>query len=345
LTFVAPLLFVALGCNPSPIRLGTYACAQAGGQCLAYPSGCPCGQWDDQGACAGVGVSCCIPGSCAPKPDLGPHVEPPSCAPAGAACVRNEDCCNSDCPRTGGGPSVCRVASVDMATPIGPGGDSCPGGQCVGDFLGCPRGHITGVCGWPGGDHAGQCCVPGTENVPCGATTCGKNQVCVEPCYFGVGCVPKSATGFCPPGTTTATVPCTDAGGAPGCSPSSPPWCVDLPTSCDLTSSAGACACFGSDPCSAGSCGGGEGPGLVSCFCPPAPTMCDAQSVTNFVAAHRSCNTAQDCVALCTLNASCDTRAISKSSVSAYNAAFGSCNFGACAIACFAPTCDMGLCS
>ncbi len=310
----------------SPINLGVSACASAGGTCAPFPAGCPCGQWSASTACSGS-MGCCLPGSCA-SADLGPQ----TCAPAGAACVRNSDCCSDDCPKQSAGVSVCSGGG-------GGGGDPCAasGGTCVSNPIDCPRGHLVGSCGFGGAGVPGQCCLPGTQAVPCGAMTCGLDQVCVEPCYANVPCVPKGSGGLCPPGTAVATPACTDAGGAPGCSPSGQPACVSLPASCDLTSEATACTCFSADPCSVGTCTGGSAPGTVGCFCPPA---CDMATVDAFVAAHRSCTRDQDCVPLCTLGASCDTQSVNQAGATAFKSMFAGCPFPQCAIACPAGTCD-----
>ena len=296
----ATLLGLTLWCGCTSINLGASACAAAGGECAAFPAGCACGQWSGTVACASAGgesMGCCLPGSCA----------------------------NGDMGGGGGG---------------GGGGDSCSasGGTCVASPIDCPRGHIGTSCGFGGGGGvAGHCCLPGPEAVPCGNMTCGVNQVCVEPCYAGISCVPKSSDGSCPPGTAPPSAGCSDASGAPGCTATGTPACVDLPASCDLTSEASACSCFATDPCSLGQCSGGDAPGVVSCFCNPA---CDSSTVDAFVAAHKSCVQNSDCTPLCQIGASCDLRAVNAAGAAAFKSTFANCTFAQCAIACPAATCD-----
>ncbi len=332
----ATLVGLTLWCGCTSINLGASACASAGGECAAFPGGCPCGQWSPSAACdsvGGVSRGCCLPSSCA-NGDMGQL-----CVANGGRCTRNSDCCSDDCPQLGADISVCSGGGGG-----GGGTDPCAasGGNCVASPIDCPRGHLGTSCSL-GGDAAGQCCLPGPEAVACGNMTCGVNQVCVEPCYWGISCVPKSSNGICPPGTASQSPGCSDAGGSPGCTASGQPACVDLPASCDLTSEASACTCFGTDPCSLGQCGGGDAPGVLSCFCDPA---CDPSTVDAFVAAHKSCVQDQDCAPLCDLGASCDLRAVNKAGAAAFASTFASCTFSQCAVACPAATCDStGSCS
>jgi hypothetical protein len=305
------ILALTSACD-SPVRLGVLSCGDVGGECASYPTGCPCGQWDQQASCGSGALVCCLPRSCAPS-DLG---RPPACLPTGSACSTNAQCCNNDCAAA---TNTCSDGTPDLARP--PVDDACAasGGQCVPSEIDCPRGHIVGPpCGL-GGDVAGRCCVPGTANVPCGSATCGANQVCLSTCGGGTNCLQPPC-----PGT---------------------PVCVDLPSTCDPTSQATACACFATDPCPAnggGSCTGNIAPGQVECFCPP--TSCDAPTVTAFVDAHNSCTQASDCVALCTLGATCDLRGVNRQSATLFQQMFGSCSFPACALACGPPACSANKC-
>jgi len=335
----ATLLGLTLWCGCTSINLGASACASAGGECAAFPAGCPCGQWSPSVACDSAGGEsrgCCLPSSCA-NGDMGP----PVCVANGGRCARNADCCSNDCPQLGSVISVCSGGGGG-----GGGMDPCSasGGTCVANPIDCPRGHIGTTCSFGGvGGVAGQCCLPGPEAVPCGNMTCGVNQVCVEPCYAGISCVPKNSDGSCPPGTSSPGAGCSDANGSPGCTASGQPACVDLPASCDVTSEASACSCFATDPCSLGQCSGGDAPGVVSCFCNPA---CDPSTVDSFVAAHKSCGQDADCKPLCELGASCDLRSVNGAGAAAFKSTFANCTFSQCAIACPAATCDStGSCS
>ena len=325
----AALLGLTLWCGCTSINLGASACASAGGECAPFPGGCPCGQWSPSAACesaGGVSRGCCLPGSCA-SGDMGP----PVCVANGGRCSHNSDCCSNDCPQLGSDISVCSG---------GGGMDPCAaaGGTCVANAIDCPRGHIGDLCGFGDGSGvAGHCCLPGPEAVPCGNMTCGTNQVCIEPCYAELGCVPKAGDGSCPPGTAPPTPGCSDANGSPGCAATSPPTCVSLPASCDLTSQASACSCFSTDPCSLGHCSGSQTPGAISCFCNP---TCAPATVDAFVASHKSCVSNQDCTPICSLGASCDSRAVNQAGAAAFASTFANCTFQQCAVSCPAATCD-----
>ena len=320
--FCSMLVGLTLWCGCTSINLGTSACASAGGECAAFPTGCACGKWSPTATCAsadGVSRGCCMPGSCA-SGDMGPQV----CLVDGLRCARNSDCCSNDCPERGAAFSVCGSGSGG-----GGGTDLCSanGARCVLNTSECTRGHIEGNCS---GESASWCCVPGPEPGACGSQTCGVGQICVQPCYYGISCFPKNTNGLCPPGTALQDPSCTvgGGGGLPACTPNGQPVCRDLPASCDLTSPATACGCFPSDPCSVGVCAGGvEGAGTVSCFCPNA---CDTATVDAFVAAHKSCVSDQDCVAMCTLGASCDVRSVNKAGAAAFPTTFGGCPFPQC---------------
>jgi hypothetical protein len=297
----ALVALAAAWCGCNSISLGTSLCASSGGTCQAFPTGCPCGQWNPNVPCGG-NLGCCMPQSC-PGSDMGPH----ACLAEGAPCARNADCCSNDCPELGGARSVCSSGGGGGGGSGGPDQCTSAGGRCVVDpNIDCSRGHIgTELCGsTPGAGVHAACCLPGTQAVQCGTMTCGVNQVCVQPCSL----TPKAA-------------------------------CVDLPASCDVGSSANVCDCFtGADPCGAGKCNGNTMPGVVACWCQP--SACDAASVNAFVAAHKSCLSDQDCVPLCKLGATCDFRSVNQAGAAAFPSTFATCTFPSCAASCLPARCD-----
>jgi hypothetical protein len=109
-------------------------------------------------------------------------------------------------------------------------------------------------------------------HVACGTQTCGANQVCVQPCCGGALplCEPPTDGGGCAPPATMGQ--CFDNGLKTGCvvaCTTASPFCKDVPSNCNPSSSLMAiCSCYPSDPCAGnGSCAGMSASGVLSCVC------------------------------------------------------------------------------
>jgi hypothetical protein len=127
------------------------------------------------------------------------------------------------------------------------GSGGAAGGQ-AGTAGSASTGGTAGTAGTVG--TAGSTGTGGAGHLACGSTTCGANQVCVNPSCGGGAevCLPLGDAGQCPTGFTR-TDQCSPGSG-PGCVPPPcdppPPVCVDISPACGPLPT---CSCLPANVC------------------------------------------------------------------------------------------------
>ncbi len=225
-------------------------CRLTNGSVCSVGMSCPAGDGCNTCTCGpSGGVAACTERACPPPMDAGSR----ACSTA-ADCARNESCVFplSACSSRG-------TCEPELRCLVPRSFCACSGvvyQACVPD-----RPTVS----------EGTSCVPpvrdgGTR--PCGATTCGANQLCEYACCGGAAppCEPRTDAGTCPAGS--APGPCFGPGGPAFdctrmCTPP-PPHCVDLPAACGGRPD---CACLrGASVCGGVGCGFVD-PSGVHCVC------------------------------------------------------------------------------
>lgn len=106
--------------------------------------------------------------------------------------------------------------------------------------------HDCNSCWCDAATNGAVCTTLSCDEVPCGDTSCGGNQICVYLCCGGSAwmCEPKNKDGTCPPGfhEGSCSVEGTDGCEADPCTP--PSYCADeAPVSCEVNDRVASCPC------------------------------------------------------------------------------------------------------
>ena len=123
-----------------------------------------------------------------------------------------------------------------------------------------------------------------------------------------------------------------------------------LIASCDsVKCSSGTCIhagyCIASGTTCDGHIGTGSCPGQPGQECCLPGAACDPQTITDFIAANKSCVRDQDCKPLCELGATCDSRAVNQAGATQFSSLFSGCLFQECQRGCSPATCVSSRCS
>jgi hypothetical protein len=178
---------------------------------------------------------------------------------AGASCSSERPCSAGQfCELAHSPASLCGASSVSGTCLITPttctlGGApvcGCDGqtyaNDCLRQRAGIPLAFQAACQGWE------------TGSIPCGASTCAPNQVCVypaSPCGAPPPCMPAGDGGACPTGTVACMNPGTQTQGCSASCQPAPRYCLDVPASCRTLPT---CACLRPAGCACGGINGGR---------------------------------------------------------------------------------------